>query len=85
MEHFISRHAQEVVEAVGYAQAVETDQIRLIVADEDGYDAVLTRDEIAELAAGLEEGDEPTAIWQPDMRPWDPPAGYRSPPRQWLE
>lgn len=85
MEHFISRHALEVVEAMGYAEAVASGEIRLIIADEDGYDAVLTGHEIAELAAGLEEGEEPTAVWQPDMQAWDPPAGYRSPPRQWME
>lgn len=84
MEHFISRHALEVVEAVGFTEAVASGQVRLIVADEDGYDAVLTEHEIAELAAGIED-EEPTAVWQPDMRPWDPPAGYRSPPRGWSE
>lgn len=85
MEHFISTQALEIVEALGYHAAVADDRVRLIVADEDGYDALLTREEIAELAAGLEENENPTAIWQPDMLPWDPPAGYRSPPRNWME
>ncbi|MGE5545731.1 MAG: hypothetical protein ACM33T_02455 [Solirubrobacterales bacterium] len=85
MEHFISRHALEVVQAFGFESAVASGQVRLIIADEDGYDAVLTEHEIAELAAGLESDEEPTAVWQPDMTPWDPPAGYRSPPRQWME
>ncbi len=85
MEHFISRHALEVVDAIGYDEAVARGEVRLLIADEDGYDAVLTDHEVAELTAGLDAEDEPTAIWQPDMRPWDPPASYRSPPREWLE
>jgi hypothetical protein len=85
MEHFISRHALEVVRVLGYGDAVASGQVRLIVADEDGYDALLTTDEIAELAAGLEASEEPTAVWQPDMLPWDPPAGYRSPPPSWTQ
>ncbi len=83
MEHFISTQALEVVRAFGYHAAVADDMVRLIVADEDGYDALLTREEVAELAVGIEEQEDPTAIWQPDMVPWDPPAGYRSPPSDW--
>lgn len=83
MMHFISAHALEVVRAIGYRAALEAGQLRLIIADEDGYDAVLTDDELAELSAGLEDDDNPTAIWQPDLRPWDPPAGYRAPPPSW--
>lgn len=85
MEHFISTQALEVVDALGFHGAVAGNRVRLIVADEDGYDALLTTEEVAELAAGLEEDEDPTAIWQPDMRPWDPPAGYRSPPPEWME
>lgn len=85
MEHFISIHALEVVENVGYDTAISTGAIRLLIADEDGYDAVLTADEIAELAVAIHEGEDPTAVWQPDMRPWDPPANYRSPPREWMQ
>lgn len=85
MEHFISRHAMEVVESMGYDKAVATGEVRLLIADEDGYDAVLTEHELAELTAGMTTEAEPTAIWQPDMRSWDPPASYRSPPREWQE
>lgn len=85
MEHFISRHALEVVEAVGYGTAIVTGEVRLLIADEDGYDAVLTEHELAELTAGMTTEAEPTAIWQPDMHAWDPPASYRSPPREWQE
>lgn len=83
MAHYISRHALEMVNEYGYYRALEWGHIRLLVADEDGYDAVLTDHEIAELSAGLENEDDPTAIWQPDMLAWDPPAGYRSPPQGW--
>ena len=85
MEHFISRHALEVVDALGFDEAMASGLVRLLIADEDGYDAVLTDDEVAELTAGIDTEDEPTAIWQPDMHAWDPPASYRSPPREWLE
>lgn len=83
MVHYISRHALEVVNEYGYYRALASGDIGLIVADEDGYDAVLTDHEIAELNAGLEDDKDPIAIWQPDMLPWDPPAGYRSPPKNW--
>lgn len=85
MQHFISRHAQEMVDALGYYRALQSGEIRLIVADEDGYDAVLTDHEVAELSAGLESEDDPTAFWQPDLQPWDPPAGYRAPPQEWSQ
>lgn len=85
MEHFISRHALEVVESVGFERARDSGQVALLVSDDDGYDALLTAEEVAEVAAGLAEDADPTAVWQPDMLDWDPPAGYRSPPRSWGE